>query len=62
MSNEASYRPPFEITPDILNLVAEITEAAGRFTALGGKSITPKLRRDNRLRSIQASLVIENNP
>lgn len=61
MSKEASYQPPYEITPGILSLVAEIAEAVGRFTALGNKSLTPKLRRENRLRSIQASLAIENN-
>ena len=55
------YQPPYEITPSILTLVAEIAEAVGRFTALGEKSLTPKLRRENRLRSIQASLAIENN-
>ncbi|MDR1044293.1 MAG: Fic family protein [Candidatus Adiutrix sp.] len=61
MSKEASYRPPYEITPSILTLVAEIAGAVGRFTALGDKSLTPKLRRENLLRSIQASLAIENN-
>lgn len=61
MPKETSYQPPYEITPSILTLVAEIAEAVGRFTALGDKSLTPKLRRENRLRSIQASLAIENN-
>ena len=56
-----NYQPPYEIMPSILTLVAEIAEAVGRFTALGEKSLTPKLRRENRLRSIQASLAIENN-
>ena len=61
MSKEAVYQPPYEITPSILTLVAEIAEAVGRFTAMGEKSLTTKLRRENRLRSIQASLAIENN-
>ena len=61
MPKEAAYQPPYEITPSILTLVAEIAEAVGRFTALGEKSLTPKLRRENHLRSIQASLAIENN-
>jgi Fic family protein len=61
MAQEINYKPPYEITPNIVNLVAEIAEAVGRFTALGDKSLTPKLRRENRLRSIQASLAIENN-
>ena len=61
MSKETAYQPPYDITPDILLLVAEIAEAVGRFTALGERSLTPNLRRENRLRSIQASLAIENN-
>ena len=51
--------PPYTITKTILNLVGEISEMLGRFQASGRTS--PKLRRINRLRSIQASLAIENN-
>ncbi len=61
MPTETAYKPPYEITSGILTLVAEIAETVGRFTALGDKSLTPKLRRENHLRSIQASLAIENN-
>lgn len=54
-------RPPYTITPTILNLVAEISEAIGRYTVLAEQNQTPRLRRDNRIRTIQASLAIENN-
>jgi len=54
------YHPPFDITPDILHLVEEIGEALGRWSALKMPD-SPLLRRSNRIRTIQASLEIENN-
>ncbi len=56
-----SYTPPYTITPTILSLVAEIAGEVGRIGALAGTGNIPKLRRENRIRSIQASLAIENN-
>ena len=56
-----SYQPPYTITPAILNLVAEIGELIGRYTVLAEQNLTPRLRRENRIRTIQASLAIENN-
>ena len=53
--------PPYTITPAILSLVAEIAQALGRIGALAPAGSVPKLRRDNRIRSIHASLSIENN-
>lgn len=61
MANSTSYQPPYAITPAILNLVAEISEIIGRYTVLVEQSLTPRLRRENRIRTIQASLAIENN-
>ncbi|QTF92617.1 Fic family protein [Halomonas sp. BM-2019] len=55
------YRPPYTLTPAMLNLVAEISEAIGRYSALAEQDLTPRLRRENRIRTIQASLAIENN-
>ncbi|MEK7392477.1 MAG: Fic family protein, partial [Fibrobacterota bacterium] len=52
--------PPFTITPRILALVADIAVATERVTAQA-KRMTPKLRRGNRIRTIQASLAIEQN-
>lgn len=57
----ASDLPPYTITPVILSLVAEIAGEVGRLGALAGSGNVPKLRRENRIRSIQASLAIENN-
>ena len=56
-----SYKPPFTITEKIVNLVAEIMELVTRITINEVKGINPKLRRDNRIKTIQASLAIENN-
>ena len=55
-----AYQPPFHITPGILNAVAEISELLGFWSAGQGAS-SPQLRRENRIRSIQASLAIEHN-
>jgi Fic family protein len=55
------HTPPFTITPAILSLVAEIAGEVGRLGALAGQGSVPKLRRENRIKSIHASLAIENN-
>lgn len=56
----SSYQPPFRITAGILNAVAEIGELLGRWSASQG-DLSPQLRRENRIRTIQASLAIEHN-
>jgi len=56
----SSYQPPFRITAGILNVVAEIGELLGRWSASLG-DLSPQLRRENRIRTIQASLAIEHN-
>lgn len=61
MAESANYHPPYTITPTILNLVAELGETVGRYSALTEQNVTPRLRRANRIRTIQASLAIENN-
>lgn len=53
--------PPYTITPAILSLVAEIAGELGRIVALSDAGLVPKHRRENRIRSIHASLAIENN-
>ncbi|MBE0556186.1 MAG: Fic family protein [Proteobacteria bacterium] len=55
------YAPPYTMTPEIVRLVATISEIVGRFTATADVMITPRLRRENRIRSIQGSLAIEQN-
>lgn len=56
-----SYQPPLTLTAQMLALVAEISEQVGRLTATRSEALTPQLRRGNRIRTIQASLAIENN-
>lgn len=54
------YVPPFTITAGILNQVIEIGELLGHWAAQSGRS-SPLLRKNNRIRTIQASLAIEHN-
>ena len=55
------YSPPFKITNKIVSLVAEISERIGRVSASGQVPNIPHLRKQNRIRTIQASLAIEQN-
>lgn len=55
------YQPPLTLTTRILALIAEISEQIGQLTALDERLQTPQLRRSNRIRTIHASLAIENN-
>lgn len=55
------YQPPFIVTPAIVTLVAEISEALGRLSVLHETSTSVRLRRVNRIRTIQGSLAIEGN-
>jgi Fic family protein len=61
MSNPASCQPPFTLTPVSLRLVAEIAEAIGRLSAQVASPAGLRLRRSNRIRTIQGSLAIEGN-
>lgn len=55
------YKPPYTITPEILNRVAAISEAIGRLTVLADQAGALPLRRINRIRTIHGSLAIEGN-
>lgn len=55
-----TYVPPFTITADILNLVANISEQVGQLKAsLINES--PQLRKQNRIKTITGTLAIEGN-
>ena len=54
-------KPPFEITNNILDEIAEIAELVGHVNAALGLSTNPTLRRTNRIRTIYSSLAIEQN-
>lgn len=56
-----NYTPPYTITENILNLVAKIMESVGKVHSINNLSLLPRLRRVNRVKSIQSSLAIENN-
>lgn len=53
--------PTFTVTPKTLDLVAKIAEAVGELQGSGEYARNLRLRKANRLRSIQSSLAIENN-
>ena len=55
------YEPPFTITGNIINLLAKISELTGKVSILHKDSISPKLRRENRIKTIHSSLAIEHN-
>ena len=56
-----AYEPPFHMTDEITNLVIEIGELVGRLSVDPTLSLTPKLRKETRIRSIYSSLAIEQN-
>ena len=56
-----TYFPPFTMTDSITNLVIEIAELTGAMSVSEQLSKNPKLRRDNRVKSIHSSLAIEQN-
>jgi len=56
-----NYQPPFTLTNKILTLVAKISEAVGRLTAEFEQEKLLRLRKVNRMRTVQGSLAIEGN-
>ena len=58
---EKRYKPPFNMTEPITNLVIEIGELTGKIAENDRLSANPKLRRENRIRTIHSSLAIEQN-
>jgi Fic family protein len=58
---DAPYSPPLTLNPALLNRVAAIAEALGRWSARQDSQPSPRLRRENRIQTIQASLAIEQN-
>ena len=56
-----NQKPPFEITNQMIDYVAEIAELVGKLSAVSSFSANPMLRRSNRIRTIHGSLAIEQN-
>jgi len=55
-----SYQPPFTITSEILNLVADISQQVGRLDA-SALNASPQLRKQNRIKTLAGTLAIEGN-
>ncbi len=56
-----NYQPPFKITSKILTLIAEASVAVGYLSAQEESEQALRLRRINRILTIQGSLAIEGN-
>jgi len=55
------YQPPFRLTNELMTQVAKIAELVGRWNATHQAQSVPALRRGNRIKTIQASLAVEQN-
>ena len=56
------YKPPFDITSEMLHLISEISEQVGILNARLGENVpSPMLRKKNQIKTIHSSLAIENN-
>ncbi|MGN0162801.1 MAG: Fic family protein [Candidatus Ornithomonoglobus sp.] len=55
------YKPLFTINDNIINLLAQVSELVGQVSVLHKDSISPRLRRENRIKTIHSSLAIEHN-
>ena len=53
--------PPFQITPKILKLSGQIHEILGKLTVVSFPKPSVKLRKENKIKTIQSSLAIEGN-
>lgn len=61
MTREKAYVPPYAVTPAVTARVSEISEILGGLAARSAFAVKPQLRWENRIKTIHASLAIENN-
>jgi Fic family protein len=54
-------KPPYEITPAILNFITSISEKIGEVNANYLNKPSPQLRKQNKIKTIHSSLKIEGN-
>lgn len=54
-------KPPYDITPIILKLISSISEKIGALNAVYLDKQSPKLRKQNKIKTIHSSLQIEDN-
>ena len=57
----AAYSPPFQLTHRMTAAISNIAELLGAWKAFNQNALVPTLRRGNRIRTIQASLAVEQN-
>lgn len=57
----SNMNPPYEITSEVLELIASISEKIGQINATYLDKPSPKLRKENRIKTIHSSLSIEGN-
>lgn len=55
-----SYQPPFDISSKIINQISSISEQIGRLDSQNFE-VSPRLRKQNRIQTIQSTLSIEGN-
>lgn len=55
------YKPPFEITSKIIELISNISEKIGEISSVQNNPYHIQLRKENRIKTIHSSLAIENN-
>ena len=62
MSKTKMYKPPFDITSEMLRLISEISEQVGIINMrLGENAPSPHLRKKSQIMTIHSSLAIEQN-
>ena len=63
VSNDSTMKmkPPYDITPKILKLIASISEKLGEVNANFLNKPSPQLRKQNKIKTIHSSLKIEGN-
>ncbi|MFK7786116.1 MAG: Fic family protein [Crocinitomicaceae bacterium] len=54
-------KPPYQVTPEIIALIVSISEKIGQINANFLTKPSPKLRKENRIKTIHSSLSIEGN-
>lgn len=61
VSYDTIMKPPYSITPAMLQLISSLSEKIGQITALHLEQPRAELRKQNMIRTIQASLAMEGN-
>lgn len=57
----SDYKPPYTITTKVISLIGLIGEAIGKQSIIIDNKMSPKLRRINKIKTVQASCEIEGN-